>query len=966
MLSRPGAGVFEFAPALIAAYVVLAVLAPALCKRWGRPALMACGLLPLATTVWAGAQLSAVLDGGERLVHVDWIPTLSIGIDLRLDALSLVMTLVVAGVGTLVFLYSGRYFPADDDGLGKYTGSLLAFAGSMLGLVLADNLLLLVIFWELTGVLSYLLIAHRSGKRSSRVAATQAFIVTTAGGLVMLVGAVMLGENAGTYTLSSILAAPPSGPLITTSVVLMIVGGITKSAIVPFSFWLPGAMAAPTPASAFLHAATMVKAGIYLFARLAPAFAALSLWQPVLMVLGGITLLYGGVVALRQRDLKLLLAYGTVSQLGLMTLLIGTGNPDALLGGLAMLIAHATFKAALFFVVGVIDTSAGTRDLTKLSGLRRSMPVMFWVSVLAAVSMAGVPPMIGFAAKEAGYAGILDGGAWGAGGAVVMTLGSALTVTYSIRFLWGAFSDKPGQADTEVSPSSPWMTGPAVGLAALGLVLGLVPQLLEPLVQSYAGTAGETHEDAMALWHGFNLPLALSATGWLLGTVIFFGQRRREHAGEIARPAAAEPGRSYRATTAGVDAVAVAVTNATQRGSLPVSLGAILIVLIAFPGTMLIKAGVGPKSVETFGDPAEVLLSAVILALAVVLLRVKRGMVAIILVGGVGYAVAVLFILRGAPDLALTQLLVETVTLVAGLLVLTRMPDRALFASRKGNGFRAVVAVFAGALMTALALIIPGTRTVAPISDALPDPSVSYGGGYNIVNVILVDVRGWDTFGEISVLIAAATGVASLVFLSQRTGSVPRRPTALPKAAKPRRPSPWLATDWTPRRSLLLEVVTRLIFHIIVVFSLYVLFVGHDQPGGGFAAGLIVGLALTLRYLAGGAFELGEAAPVDAGIVMGIGLLIAAVMAVVGLVGGGSALQSTIFQGEVLGLELKFVTSTIFDIGVYLVVIGLVLDVLRSLGAELDRQAVVDRLDDDAPRSRRGRRTADTGRGTRR
>ena len=367
----------------------------------------------------------------------------------------MVMTLVIAGIGTLVLLYSARYFPDGDEGLGRYSGSLIAFAGAMLGLVWADNLILLVIFWELTGILSYLLIAHRTGKRSSRMAASQALMVTTAGGLVMLIGVVMLGVTAGTFTLSDIIANPPSGPLITTSVVLMIVGGITKSAIIPFQFWLPGAMAAPTPASAYLHAATMVKAGIYLFARLAPAFAVLPLWQPVLMTLGGATMLFGAVMALRQRDLKLLLAYGTVSQLGLMTLLIGCGNPDALLGGLAMLIAHATFKAPLFFVVGIIDTSTGTRDLTKLSGLRRTHAAGCGDGHPGRDLMAGIPPMIGFAAKEAGYAGLLDGGT--AGGIGHRRDGARfgiLTVAYSARFLWGAFADKPGVAATKPKPAS--------------------------------------------------------------------------------------------------------------------------------------------------------------------------------------------------------------------------------------------------------------------------------------------------------------------------------------------------------------------------------------------------------------------------------------------------------------------------------------------------------------------------------
>jgi multicomponent Na+:H+ antiporter subunit A len=461
----------------------------------------------------------------------------------------------------------------------------------------------------------------------------------------------------------------------------------------------------------------------------------------------------------------------------------------------------------------------------------------------------------------------------------------------------------------------------------------------------------------MALWHGLELPLALSAAGWLVGAAIFAAQRARERRTAIATPGG-EAGAGYRATARGVDALAVGVTTATQRSSLPVSLGAILLVLIAFPGTMLIRAATGPTNVQLLGEPAELILSLVILGLAVATSRVRRGLTAMMLVGGVGYAMSVLFILRGAPDLALTQILVETVTLIAGLLVLTRLPDKALYTSHTGNWFRLAVALASGALMTALALIIPGTRTATPVSADLAGPAVEFGGGKNIVNVILVDVRAWDTYGEVTVLIAAATGVASLIFLVRRTGTTPRRPsTTIANPVQPRQPSPWLATNWTPRRSLLLEVVTRMIFHVIVIFSVYVLFVGHDAPGGGFAAGLIVGLALTLRYIAGGAFELGEAAPVDPGKMMGLGLLIASVTAVYGLIAGGDALESTILKATVPVLgDLKFVTSSIFDIGVYLIVIGLVLDVLRSLGAELDRQGVLERRELDAKSAREGRR----------
>ncbi|HOZ56859.1 MAG TPA: Na+/H+ antiporter subunit A [Nakamurella multipartita] len=937
-------GLFAYAPVMLLAYLVLALLAPTLCARLGRGALIVLAVLPAVTTGWALIMLPSVLDGGALTSSTQWVPAIDLAIDLRMDALAMALTLIIAFIGMLVLLYSARYFPADDDGLSKYSGSLVAFAGAMLGLVWANNLILLVVCWELTGILSYLLIAHRAGKKSSRIAASQALMVTTSGGLVMLIGAVMLGTEAGTFTLSEILATPPSGPLVTVSVLLLIVGGISKSAIVPFQFWLPGAMAAPTPASAYLHAATMVKAGIYLFLRLAPAFATLPVWQPVLIALGGGTMLFGAVLALRQRDLKLLLAYGTVSQLGLMTLVIGTGNPDALLGGLAMLIAHATFKAPLFFTVGIIDTTTGTRDLTKLSGLGRRMPLLATLAVLSALSMAGIPPMLGFAAKEADYAGLLEGGTGGYVAVVVMALGSAITTAYSARFIWGAFAAKKDVPAADPAPTSAFMVGPTMAMVAIGLVLGIAPGLLEPLLQSYAQTAGPTHPGAMALWHGWSIPLALSAAGWLIGAAVFLGQRTWERRRDlIARPGA-EPGIAYRVGIKGVDVVADGVTNATQRGSLPVSLGAILLVLVLFPGTMLITSGVGPKDVEVIGQPGTLVICVVILAIAAATLRARRALPAVMMVGGIGYAMAVLFILRGAPDLALTQILVETITLVAALLVLTRLPDDLLFAKHRGNAFRAIIAVAAGALMTGLALIIPGTRVATPVSADLAGPAVEFGGGYNIVNVILVDVRAWDTFGELTVLIAAATGVASMIFLVRRTGRTPRRPTQESSTSRPHEPSPWLATNWMPRRSLLLEVVTRMIFHVIVVFSVYVLFVGHDAPGGGFAAGLIVGLALALRYIAGGAYELGEAAPWDPGILMGTGLFISAATAIYGVIAGGAALQSTILKATVplLG-DLKFVTSSIFDVGVYLIVIGLVLDVLRAMGAELDRQGMLER-----------------------
>ncbi|MEJ7650968.1 MAG: Na+/H+ antiporter subunit A [Nakamurella sp.] len=931
----------SFAIPIVLTHVLVAMVAPATARRYDRSALIGLAVLPALTTVWAMALLPGTLDGAVRSVHLRWIPQLSLAIDLRFDALSVVMVAVISLLGTLVLLYSARYFPIGDDGRAKYAGSLIAFAGAMIVLVLADNLLLLVIAWELTGVLSYLLIAHRVGNRPARVAATQALITTTGGGLVMLIGAVMMGEHAGTYSISAIITAPPTGPGATAALVLILVGGISKSAIVPFQFWLPGAMAAPTPASAYLHAATMVKAGIYLFARFAPGFADNPAWKPVLIGLGGATMLFGAVAALRQRDLKLLLAFGTVSQLGLLTLLMGAGTADALLAGLAMLVAHATFKGALFFVVGIIDTQAGTRKLTELSGVGRRMPALAVAAFLAAGSMAGIPPMVGFVAKEAGYAGLLEGGGWGITAAVVMTTGSALTVAYTARFLWGAFSTKPG-----VEPSTPerppvLMTAPTWILVGLGFLLGVLPMLWEPVVASYAGTAGEVHENALALWHGLTPALGLSVLGIAIGAGIYLLQRRADVRSGLAEPLW-QPGIAYRAAIRGVEHAAARTTATTQRGSVPVSLGAVLVVLVIFPGTLLLRSGAQISPIEPL-TPAQLVLALVVLTLIPAVLRAKRAVVAMMVVGGIGYAMSVLYILRGAPDLALTQMLMESVSLVVALLVLTRMPPGSANeeASRGQRGKRVslVIAVGVGAVMATLALVIPGIRTATPVSAGLEGPAVSFGGGENLVNVILVDVRGWDTFGELSVLVAAATGVASLIFQSRRTGSAPRRPRRGQDSALPTNWSPGAGTSG---RSLLLEVATRLIFPIIVMFSVYVLFVGHNLPGGGFAAGMIVGLALTLRYIAGGPYDLGEAATVDVGRLLGVGLVIVCFSAVGGMLGGGAALESHIWTWDwpVLG-EFKIVTSSFFDIGVYLVVIGLVLDVLHSLGAELDRQALV-------------------------
>lgn len=965
---------------VLLAHGVLALAAPALVAALGRRAFWVLAVGPAGAALHALSRTTAVLDGRFPTEHVPWIPALGLSIDLRLDLLSWVMLLVVGGVGTLVMLYCGAYFAREARGLGRFGGFLVAFAGSMAGLVVADDLLLLFVFWELTTVFSYLLIGHYADRTSSRRAAMQALVVTTAGGLAMLVGLVVLGVTAGTWSVSALVADPPSGPAVTVAVVCLLAGAATKSALMPTHFWLPAAMAAPTPVSAYLHAAAMVKAGIYLIARFAPAYSDLPAWRSVVLVLGGATLLLGGYRALRQHDLKLVLAFGTVSQLGLLTLLLGYGTRATALAGLALLGAHALFKASLFLVVGVVDAAAGTRDLRKLAGVGRRLPVTALAATLATASMIGLPPFAGYVAKEAALAAWShDEDPLSTTMIAVVAVGSALTVAYGLRFLWGAFKPRlPSASDAEPGPIHPqpfWMVSPPLVLALLGLAVALVPHLGQELLGPYADTYPAGVPGHLVLWDGFTPALAVTGAVLLAGAWAFWQRDRIERfQAALWFPDGADV--VYRRLMRRLDRFASDVTAGTQRGSLPFYLGVILVVLAVGPGIALATglagapaggalpvaadaAGrddvlrLGPFVMVPWDRPAQLVVVLVVVAAAVLTARARRRLKAVFLAGVAGYGNAALFLLHGAPDLALTQILCETLTLVVMVLVLRRLPpyfsDRPLAASR---WVRLAIGVLTGLVVMMFVAAAPLVRLHLPVSVDFPEEAETFGGGHNIVNVTLVDIRAWDTVGEISVLLVAATGVASLVFLRQRSGDVLRLDPAghdesgeRTARAGPRqvRPGTWLLAGPTldpGKRSMLFEVLTRVLFHPMILFALFLLFSGHNAPGGGFAAGLVVGLALAVRYLAGGRYELGEAAPVHPGLVLGTGLFLSAGVGLVALLSGRAALESTILDLHlpVLG-DVHLVTSLFFDVGVFLVVIGLVIDILRTFGAELDRQA---------------------------
>lgn len=954
--------------ALLAAFALVPLVVPTLGKVLGVRVFPLVAVVPAAAFVVTLTQTPAVLSGNTPVEYVPWIPQLQLDVTLRLDTLSWLLALIVTGVGALVILYCAKYFTNAEEGLGRFAAVLLAFSGGMYGLVIADNVYLLFTFWEATTVFSYLLIAHYTNRLASRGAALQALIVTTAGGLAMLIGLVMLSVGTGTANLSELLGRAQHNSMTTVAIMLIIVGALSKSAIIPFHFWLPAAMVAPTPVSAYLHAAAMVQAGIYLIARLAPGFSDVPGWQPLLLALGLFTMLVGGWRALKQFDLKLLLAHGTVSQLGFLLVVVSFGTRTAALAGVALLLAHALFKSALFLVVGITDHRAGTRDLRKLSGLGREAPVLATIGVLATASMAGIPFTAGFVAKEtvlSAFAHSATSGSTLAWIALVgLALGSTLTVAYSARFLWGSFARKKGVEKVRpVHESASFLLSPGI-LAASGIALAFLFGELGGILNGYSRLFPTDGEDyALALWHGADLALLIS-TVTLLGGLALFVARAPVLAGQSKVPALVDANRVYQKSARALDRLAGRVTAATQRGSLPFYLAVILLVMVGSVGATLAMNRTWPSELLAFDSPAQLAIGGAMVVAALTLARAGKRFQAALLVGVTGYGLAALFAFHGAPDLALTQVLVETVTIIAFLLVLRRLPARL---DQRGDGThrgtRIAIGVAVGLLMGVVAVVALGARTATSISETFPTLAKVFGHGDNVVNVVLVDIRGWDTLGELSVIVAAATGVASLVFLRSRTDNLPRVPEHLRRNTLPARlmPSPELVVaEYAPgvqdpstrnawllagrmlaphNRSILLEVVMRLVFHALVVLSLYILFAGHNLPGGGFAGGLVVGLALAGRYLAGGRYELGAAAPFDAGKLLGFGLLLAAGTATAPLLFGADAFTSTWWEATipVLG-HLEFTSSTIFDIGVYLVVVGMVLDVLRSLGAEIDRQ----------------------------
>ena len=904
-------------------------------------------IAPLSTVAWLAPRLGDIVsdvDGGKIYSQaISWVPGLDLAIDLRVDAFSSVMLLLISGIGLAVCTYALGYFSAPKAGVGALSGLLTMFAGAMTGLVVSDHLLALFIFWELTSVTSYALIGNDDRNPKARDAALQAVLITGAGGLAMLAGLVIIGQSAGTFRLSELAEVfatePPSGALLSVATVLVLLGAFTKSAQWPFSGWLPGAMVAPTPISTYLHAATMVKAGVYLVARLAPLLYVLPLWRPLLFTVGSATMVFGGWRALRQVDLKVLLAYGTVSQLGFLMMLFGAGTYDLAQAATVLILAHGAFKAALFMVVGIIDHQAHTRDIRRLASFGPGWGVVRVVTVVAAASMAGVPPFLGFIGKEKALLASAEGYF---GGAVVITavmvIGSILTFAYSGRFVMGVFGRLVDRTtvdaehplvDGGVQKPSTLFVAPAVVLATLSFVTGLVPVIIDGLVS--AATVAlhpDSHPKAVVLWAGVNIALWLSMAIIIIGLTLVLTHRQvTRFQATLHRPLVHLPTaeRSFWVLVSGTLRYAKRVTRVVQNGSLPVYL------MVTF-GVASVTLLVPVISVVDGSSPLvdswlHVPVMGIVVAAAIGAAVVRRRIASALMLGAVGYGMAGFYVIQGAPDLALTQFAIETLATVLFVLVLRVLPrqfeDRAPAVT---GSVRLIVSAMVGLGVFVFALgASQGRADVedAAISVEMLERSVPDGKGSNVVNVILVDFRGLDTLGEITVLLVAGLGVVALA----RTA---RRATLPP----------------TVVRSPVVDASVRLLFASIAVLSIYFLFAGHNQPGGGFVGGLTAGAAVSLVFVAGGLESVRDLLPTRPWVVLGVGLAIAVVTALIPILLGGAVLEHAVFEVDVWMIGVLKATSALpFDIGVYLVVVGLVLMAYEAFGEDVVADADLDSVE---------------------
>ncbi|MED4601639.1 Na+/H+ antiporter subunit A [Paenibacillus validus] len=920
---------------------------------------------PVLIFIYFLVRLPEVQDGERLTAAVPWIPSLGVNFTVYLDGLSLLFALLISGVGSLVILYSIFYLNKRKEAIGQFYIYLLLFMGAMLGVVLSDNLIVLYGFWELTSISSFLLIAFWYQREKSRYGALKSMLITVFGGLAMLSGFVLLYVMTGTFSNREILAnvnTITEHSLFGPAMLLVLLGAFTKSAQFPFHIWLPDAMEAPTPVSAYLHSATMVKAGLYLVARLSPIFAGEAVWFWLVSGTGIVTLIYGSYRALKQTDLKSLLAFSTISQLGLIMSLLGLGSAAAIysgtseslfyvkatMAGIFHLINHAIFKGALFMVVGIVDHETGTRDIRKLGGLMSVMPVTFSIALIGTSSMAGLPPFNGFLSKEMFFTAVLNILKMdvfnmqfiGVFFPVIAWIASIFTFLYSMLLLFKTFTGKQQFDKLEKKPHEAplGMLLPPVVLASLAVVFGLFPNLLsytliEPAMAAIHPTLllpGQQFDTDIHMWHGWTTEVFMTIGVVVSGIVLY---RLYHRVTWLHRPlfSGVSLNKTYDGGLNMLDKGAKGLTDRYMTGSIRHYLIYIFAFLIV---SITITMGGSANMRFDFSEYAPMSLyeAVVIFALIVSVIAVpfaRTRMLAIILTGTVGYMVTLFFVIFRAPDLALTQMIVETVSVTLFLLCFYHLPK--LKKEIETLSFKLpnfVIALGVGVVMTLLALSASSNRSFESIADFYIKESYNLAGGKNIVNVILVDFRGFDTMLEIVVLGIASYGIYALIRLKIKHEEEPATPGYWESGGK-------LPINGIRSNDVILKTISKVVIFIILTFSLYLFFSGHNEPGGGFIGALMTAAAFVLLAMAFGIKTVSEVIPIDFRKVSAVGILVAL------LTGVGSFLFDVPFLSHTFGYRnlpllghTELATAMLFDLGVYLTVVGITMTIILAIGRD--------------------------------
>jgi len=912
------------------------------------------GLVSAIAAVWIISLFPQVRDGGVIRETVSWVPSLGLDLILRMDGFAWMFAVLVSVIGALVCLYA-RYYMSPQDPVARFYAFLLAFMGAMLGLVLSGNLVQLVIFWELTSLFSFLLIGYWHHRVDAQRGARMALIVTGAGGLALLGGVVVLGRIVGSYELDVVLASGDllrTHPLYPVALVLIVLGALTKSAQFPFHFWLPRAMAAPTPVSAYLHSATMVKAGVFLLARLWPVLSGTALWFWLVGGAGMATLVLGAYIAMFQSDLKRVLAYSTISHLGLITLLFGLNSPMAAVAGVFHIMNHATFKASLFMAAGIVDHETGTRDIRRLSGLMRYMPHTGTLALVASAAMAGVPLLNGFLSKEMFFAEtvFLSSHPWVDVALPAMaTIASVFAVVYSLRVGYDIFFGRPSTDLPRQPEEAPrWMRIPIEVLVLSCLVVGVIPEMSIGSALAAAAkpvVGGQLPGYSLAVWHGFSLPLVMSLVAILGGTVGYLWLRRCQRRGRVQDVPAVvrlDGRRLFESALVGLTSMSRVAVKLLGSRRLQTQMFTIV--------TAALLAGVlASRSVPlTWGDrqrlPASqafVLLwiMGMVCAVGAAVMAKFHRLVAITLMGGAGLVTCLTFLWFSAPDLALTQIVVEVVTTILFLLGLRWLPKEAAApATIRDRGRRArdlLLAIAAGSGLATLSyamLTRPAPHSISPffLGRALPE-----GGGTNVVNVMLVDFRAFDTMGEITVLGTVALTVYALLRRFRpplESLEQPHQQRALPAGGVTDLVDPSIEKGAARGYMMVPAVIAGVLLPVSLVVAAHFFLRGHNEPGGGFVAGLVVAIAFLTQYIVFGTrWVEGRIRLYPPGWIAW-GLLIAAATGMGAITFGYPFLttHTAHLRLPVVG-EVHLPSATFFDFGVFAVVVGATLLILTAL-----------------------------------